>query len=130
MILKTTSLEHLARAFYDVYCALNEVIQDLQYSPPARNYTKQTKRPNENCAGEIISQNNFTVHYEDHQLRQYNLLDQQYAELQAQEWELKRAYHSSSNNVEQHDRLLAELDAVRQEMTEIENWNNYSNGDG
>jgi hypothetical protein len=129
MTLKTTSLEQLARAFYDVYCALNEVIQDLQYPPSVRNCTKQTKRPNENCTGEIISQNNFKVHYENHQLQQYNSLDQQYAELQAWEWELKRAYHSS-HNAEQHDQLLAELDAVRQEMTEIENWNNYSNEDG
>jgi hypothetical protein len=46
------------------------------------------------------------------------LLDQRYAELLAREWELKCMYYDP-RNADQHNCLLAELDAVRQEMTEV-----------
>lgn len=118
MAVDTASLQRLAHALALTYWALTEVIQDLQFALSRSNSVSQGSRLNEVNAEPIIAQNDFKAYYERELYQRCDLLDERYGQLILREAELRRAYRDL-HNVNQHDLLLSQLDAVQQEMTEI-----------
>jgi hypothetical protein len=128
MALETASLERLAHTLFATYCALCDVIQDLQRPSTAPYFTGPGRCLDLSNDDWIIPQCDIKEYYEREQCQRYNLLDQRYGKLLMQEAALRRAYLAPRNS-DQHDLLLSQLDAVQHEMMELLNQLGDDNGE-
>lgn len=113
MIALVSKITHLEKTLAKTQQALSVVLNDLRLFSQSNQKHSSRLRISES----IISDNIFCEYDELRQLGE--LLDQQYKDLWQQERELTAAINDP-DNTSRYEEILAELDSVRQKMTEID----------
>jgi hypothetical protein len=117
MAKQSNSLKKLEYALFETHQALGELLQAIKETSSVRRVNKLKKSSRHEKFNRIIPYYVFEAYQERRQRGEQ--LDQRYRQLWLEEQKLLSAY-LDPYNADEHDILVAELEAVRQQMTEIE----------